>query len=142
MTAALLIDNSAWARLGHTALAPRRSEEIASELEAGGIAVCLPFLLEAGYSARSAAEHGEILAELLSLPFVSIDERVERRALDAQQQLARAGHHRVPPVDILIAALADQHGLGILHYDGDYELILGGTDLGFESEWLVERGSL
>jgi len=142
VSATLLIDNSAWARLGHPELGTERSEEIASELQAGRIGVCLPFLLEAGCSTRSPAEHGEILAELLSLPFVSIDERIERRALDAQHQLAKKGHHRIPPVDILIAALGEVHGLGILHYDGDYELILGATDLGFQSVWLVERGGL
>ncbi|MEO8091665.1 MAG: hypothetical protein ABI726_03010 [bacterium] len=43
---------------------------------------------------------------------------------------------------VLIAALADRHGLGILHYDNDYGLISATTDLAFESVWLAERGSL
>lgn len=142
MRPGLLIDNSAWARLGHTGLDGARSEQVAVDFEAGGIAVCMPFLLEAGYSARSADHHGEIIEELLSLPYVAIDEPVERRALHAQGQLARTGHHRLPPVDLLTAALAEHHGLGVLHYDGDYELILDRTDLDFESVWLAERGSL
>jgi predicted nucleic acid-binding protein len=116
--------------------------EIADALEAGQIAVCLPFLLEAGYSARSAQDHVALLDELLALPRLAIDEEVEDRALDAQRQLARAGHHRLPPVDLLIAAIADRHGVGVLHYDHDYDLIAEKTDLRFASVWLAPRGSL
>jgi hypothetical protein len=47
---------------------------------------------------------------------------------------------RVPP--LLIAAVADRHGLGVLHYDDDYDLIAEKTDLGFESVWLAARGTL
>ena len=111
----------------------RRADELADGLESGRIATCLPFLLEAGYSARSAREHDPLLAELLSLPHYRFDEAVEQRALDAQAQLARVGHHRRPPVDLLIAALADRHDLGILHYDQDYDLIAEKTDLRFDS---------
>jgi hypothetical protein len=45
-------------------------------------------------------------------------------------------------VNLIIAALADTHGLGILHYDGDYEIVFKKTDLRFESVWLVPRGSI
>lgn len=138
----LLIDNSAWARLGHADLPEPRTEEIAAAFEAGEVAVCLPFLLEAGYSARSGPDHARLFEELLSLPYMVIEQGVERRALDAQGQLARAGHHRVPPVDLLIAALAENDGLDLLHYDADYELIAERTDLRFHSLWLAERGTL
>jgi hypothetical protein len=99
-------------------------------------------LLEAGYSARTAADHRDLVDELLALPWAAIDDAVERRAVDAQRQLARTGHHRLPPVDILLAALADRHRLGILHYDRDYDLIAARTDLRFASEWLASAGSL
>jgi len=46
---------------------------------------------------------------------------VERRALDAQRQLPRAGDHQLPPVDLLVA---DRH------------------DLAFKSGWLVPRGTI
>jgi len=142
LTAELLIDNSAWARLDQTRLPQERADEIADWFEQGRIASCLPFLLEAGYSARSARDHDELLADLMSLPNLAIDERVEARAIEAQGQLARAGHHRLPPVDLIIAALADTHRLGILHYDNDYEIVLGKTDLRFRSVWLAPRGSI
>jgi hypothetical protein len=142
LTAELLIDNSAWARLDQASLAQERADEIAGWLEEGRIATCLPFLLEAGYSARSARDHDALLADLMSLPNLVIDERVEARAIEVQGQLARAAHHRLPPVDLIIAALADTHRLGILHYDNDYEIVLENTDLRFDSVWLAPPGSI
>ena len=74
---------------------------------------------------------------LLALPRLLIDEEVERRAIDAQRQLARAGHHRLPPADLIIAATADVHGVGVLHYDHDFDILREKTDLRFDSVWLA-----
>jgi predicted nucleic acid-binding protein len=142
VTGTLLLDNSAWARLADAALNDDRLAEIADALEAGRITTCLPFLLEAGYSARSARDHDQLCAELLALPHYAIDETVEQRALDAQRQIARAGHHRLPPVDVLVAAIADRHRLGVLHYDRDYDVLAEKTDLRFASVWLAPAGSI
>ena len=78
----------------------------------------------------------------MALPRFHIDEGVEQRAVDAQRQLARIGHHRLPPVDLLVAAIADRHRLGILHYDRDYDLLAEKTDLDIMSVWLAPAGSL
>jgi predicted nucleic acid-binding protein len=142
VTGTLLLDNSAWARLADPALPAERVTEIADAIEGGQIVACLPFLLEAGYSARDARDHDRLLAELLALPRYEIDAAVERRAVDAQRQLARVGHHRLPPVDLLVAAIADRHDFGVLHYDHDYDLLAEKTDLRFESVWLAPRGAL
>lgn len=138
----LLLDNSAWVRLADAALPAQRADEIADAVEAGRVAACLPFLLEAGYSARNAREHDQLLDELLALPRYHLDDASEQRALDAQAQLSRVGHHRLPPVDLLVAALADRYELGVLHYDHDYDLIGEKTDLTFDSVWLATRGTL
>jgi hypothetical protein len=140
ITATLLLDNSAWVRLA--ALPDERAAEIADAVEAGRIATCLPFLLEAGYSARSARGHDELVEQLSALPHFALDGAVERRALEAQRQLARVGHHRLPPVDLLVAAVADRHGLGVLHYDGDYDVIAERTELDFDSVWVAPRGEI
>ncbi|MGI8512732.1 MAG: PIN domain-containing protein [Solirubrobacteraceae bacterium] len=142
MSAELLIDNSAWSRLRHPTLARDRAEEIFAAFEAGRIATCLPFLLDAGYSARSASDHATLFERLRALPDAAVDDRVQKRALDAQRQLALTGHHRLPAPDLLLAGVADRHGLGVLHYDSDYDLIAERTDLRFDSVWLAERGSL
>ena len=44
--------------------------------------------------------------------------------------------------DLLVAALADQHGLGVLHYDTDFDTLAGHTTLTFRSRWIAERGSV
>lgn len=139
----LLLDNSAWARLESPSLPESRRLAVAGMIENDGIAVCVPFLLEAGWSARSAAHHEELLADLLQLPFLPIDTDVERGALSAQRDLARRGHQRsASPSDLLIAACAHVNHAGILHYDRDYDLLAELTGLAFESTWLADAGTL
>jgi predicted nucleic acid-binding protein len=142
VSAELLLDNSAWARLGDASVPQHRADEIADALEERRVATCLPFLLEAGCSARSASEHSELIEELLALPLLQIDEEVECRALDVQRQLALSGHHRLPPVDLILTAIADKNGRGVLHYDSDYDVLSSKTDLRFRSVWLAPRGTL
>jgi predicted nucleic acid-binding protein len=142
MSTRLLLDNSAWARIFDPAISEGRADEIAEEFGEERVVACLPFLLEAGYSARSAQDHHEILDELAALDVLPVGPTVERRAVDAQAQLARVGHHRVPPIDIVIAAVADHHNVGVLHYDSDFDVLAEKTDLEFHSVWLAPRGSL
>jgi predicted nucleic acid-binding protein len=112
-------------------------------IERGEIALCAPFLLEAGWSARSAADHDELLADLLHLPYLAIDVDVEAAALAAQSDLARRGHHRsASPSDLLIAACAHINAAGVLHYDRDYDRLVELTSLHFDSQWLAEPGTL
>lgn len=111
-------------------------------IERDELAVCLPFLLEAGYSARTAADHAELLARLRRLPRVAITPAVEELALAAQSELARTGHHRIAPVDLIVAAAAHDAGAGVLHYDRHYDAIAAMTRLDFASEWLAPPGSL
>ncbi|HZV72598.1 MAG TPA: PIN domain-containing protein [Conexibacter sp.] len=138
----LLLDNSAWTRLPRVQLDEQRRADIGRLISEGGIATCLPFLLEAGYSARSARHHRAILSDLGLYPRVEITRDVERLALDAQSDLARVGHHRLRPTDILIAACAHEAGAGVLHYDRDYDVLREHTRLRFDSEWLAPAGSL
>jgi predicted nucleic acid-binding protein len=41
--------------------------------------------------------------------------------------------------DLLIAAAAERHGVAVLHYDHEYELIASVT--GQPVEWVVQRGT-
>jgi hypothetical protein len=43
---------------------------------------------------------------------------------------------------VVIAACAHTAGIGVLHYDGDYDLLATRTSLVFESEWLAPPGVL
>lgn len=142
MTGRLLLDNSAWTRLRASNLQQRRRDELSAWARERRLIACLPFVLEVGYSARSASDHAYLMDELHALPRLLIDEEVEHRAIDAQGQLARAGHHRLAPPDLIIAATADVHGVGILHYDHDFDILREKTDLRFDSVWLAPRGTL
>jgi predicted nucleic acid-binding protein len=139
----LLLDNSAWSRVVAGGLPDDRAETVAGWLEQGQLAICLPFLLEAGYSARASADYQEMMDEFdLLFPRVEIAAAMEDRALLAQRELAARGHHRLAPIDVLIAACAHEAGAGVLHYDRDYDLIAEHTNLSFESVWLAPGGTL
>jgi predicted nucleic acid-binding protein len=138
----LLLDNSAWSQLGQDHVDDERVEEVGAWMAEGEIAVCMPFLLEAGYSAQSAARHRAMMVKFDELPRIVIDENVERIALKAQRELAELGHHRLAPMDVMIAACAHRAEAGVLHYDGDYDILAEHTSLLFVSEWLAPAGTL
>jgi len=138
----LLLDHSAWARLLQGVVPKDRANMIGDWMEQREVVVCLPFLLEAGYSAQSALKYRSTMAKLDRLPRIAIDNEVERIALQAQRELAEIGHHRLPPMDVMIAARAHRAEAGVLHYDGDYDILAEHTSLVFESEWLTPPGTL
>ncbi|MBS1882831.1 MAG: PIN domain-containing protein [Actinobacteria bacterium] len=138
----LLIDNSAWSRLLSGAVPQVRANVVVEMLDADEVATCLPFLLEAGYSARSAADHEQSMDRLGTLPSVSIDSEIEATARKAQRELAAVGHHRLSPIDLMIAACAHEAEYGVLHYDRDYDVIAEHTSLNFESLWVAPSGTL
>lgn len=131
-----LADKSALARVG----SPAVSERIGPLLTDGLIATCPIVDLEVLYSARSASEYEEVLAERRALPTCAVDPDVTTRALEVQRLLARSGRHRVPLPDLLIAATAEVHDLSVLHYDADFDAIAEAS--GQRAEWVVPRGSL
>lgn len=139
----LLLDNSAWSRVVAGRLPADRAEAVAEWVEQRQLAICLPFLLEAGYSARASVDYREMMDEFdLLFPRVEIAAAMEAQALLAQRELAVRGHHRLAPVAVMIAACAHEVGAGVLHYDRDYDLIAEHTSLRFESVWLAPAGTL
>lgn len=143
MSGGWLLDNSAWARLDSDALGEERRDEIAGLLASGRLHTCLPFLLEAGVSARDPDDWAALAEDLAGLPEVPIDAVVERRAREAQHELVRAGLHRaIPLVDLLLAAIAERHDLTLLHYDRDFDRLRDSTTLRFRGDWLAPAGTL
>lgn len=138
----LLLDHSAWSRLIGDLVPEEREETVLDWIGEERLGTCLPFLLEAGFSARTAEEHRVTMGRLEQLPQVLIDREVEHTAQSAQRELAKSGHHRISPTDLIIAACAACADGGVLHYDRDYDLILEHTSLNFESIWLMEPGTL
>lgn len=138
----LLFDNSAWVRLNSVLLPEDRRRQVMGWVERRELVTCMPFLLEMGYSARSGEDHRVLTTGLRRLPHVEIGIRVEGHAFRAQQELAAIGHHRLAPIDVMIAACAHEVGAGVLHYDSDYDVLATRTSLSFVSEWLAPAGSL
>jgi predicted nucleic acid-binding protein len=138
----LLLDNSAWSRLLQGLVPKDRANAIGDWMEQREVAICLPFLLEAGYSAQSAAKYRSMMTKFDRLPRIAIDGEVERMALQAQRELADVGHHRLAPVDVMIAACAHRAEAGVLHYDTDYDILAEHTALTFESVWLAPPETL
>lgn len=111
-------------------------------IEERQIVTSMPLLLEVGYSARSAEDHRTMIANMRRLPHAAIGPEVEEHAFRAQRELAGVGHHRLAPIDIMIAACAHEIDAGVLHYDHDYDILASRTSLRFRSEWLAPPGTL
>jgi len=121
-TSGWLIDKSALARLAHCS----ETELWRQRVIHGLIHISTVTLLEVGFSARSESDWIALQGNppITDMPTESVTPRVETRALEVQQLLARAGTHRAPgPADLLIAAIAEIAGLSVLHVDKDFELI-------------------
>jgi predicted nucleic acid-binding protein len=132
-----LADTSALDRLGKPAVETRLQPLI----DRGLIATCGIVELEMLYSSRNAADY-ERLEQQFSLRFesLSMPDEIWQIARDTQRALASRGAHRgVPLPDLLIAATAARHGVTVLHYDRDYDVIAEVT--GQKAEWVVPAGS-
>jgi predicted nucleic acid-binding protein len=140
----VLLDMSAWARLLLGRVPAPESSRYEEAVRADEVLICEPFRLEALYSARGADEYLQLGEELAALPNVISGPATFRLALDGQAALARepAVAHRVKPIDLMVAAIAHEHGLGVLHYDHDYDTIAAHSGLRVRSVWLAARGSL
>jgi hypothetical protein len=138
-----LLDTSVWARLRDGRIGGNAADDLYGRIERGELALTEPLLLEMRYSARDAADFNLLAEELDAMPLLSLENTAVHRSLAAQAQLAALPNvsHRVKPIDLLVAAVAEYHGTAVLHYDADYQLLAERTDLAFTSVWAAERGS-
>jgi predicted nucleic acid-binding protein len=128
-----LADTSAWNR--STAVADRW-DELRDQLF-----LCSPVRLELLYSARNPATYRALASDLTTIPDLPLDDEVCAAAERAQALLAEASQHRGPvPIDLLVAATAQEYGVTLLHYDRHFDAIAEVT--GQRMEWLAPRGSL
>jgi len=131
-----LIDTSVLHRL--------KNEEVMAKVRAltlnGEIARCSITDLEYLYSARN-EEEWEGASHLLSR-FFNIEIQPEHfvRAVQVQRILAQKSQcgRKIP--DLIIAAVAEQLDLTVLHYDIDFDHIADVT--GQRSEWIIPAGRI
>jgi predicted nucleic acid-binding protein len=130
-----IADKSALARLKHAAVAARLSPILAE------LATCAVIDLEILFSAKTHADVVATLRERRAFPQLAMSQTDFSRAIEVLERLARTGHHRAAGIpDLLIAAVAERHGLTLLHYDKDFDLIAKVT--GQAVEWVVPAGSV
>jgi len=136
--AIVLADKSAVSRAEH----PSVRQEIVDAFNARQIVTCSIVTLELMYSARNVQELEDFDATQSMLRDIPMTDSIHRAALTAIRELALrgAGRHRVPVVDVLIAAAAQEAGIGVLHYDHDFDRLA--EVLHFSSVWLAPVGSL
>lgn len=133
-----LLDTSALVRSRRSPDVQRRLTDIG----ATHLRVCTPVLLELGYNARNAEEHETVLGFVTAAYSPAhLTVAAEKRAVQIQRLLAARNYHRAARLpDLLIAAVAEEHGLTVLHYDHDFDLIA--EVAGLSHEWVVQRGSV
>jgi predicted nucleic acid-binding protein len=134
-----LVDTSAFSRLV-------RDEAVAvpwrRALSAGYLAICPVTELEILCSARSKADRDSYLPLLrATFDWVLMPDRVFNRAAEVQAVMTDHGTHRsAGPVDLLVAAAAELHGLVLLHYDRDFVQVARAT--GQPLRWVAEPGTV
>lgn len=138
VVARYLIDTSAAARMNIVAVTDRLAEIIALGL----VATTAVLDAEALYSARSPAEYEQIRRDReLAYEYLPTNDEHWRAALNAQRRLAQLGQHRAVGVSALLtAAVAADHRVTVIHYDGDFDT--AATVIEFQHEWVAPRGTL
>ena len=111
-------------------------------IEAGLVGTCGIIELEVRFSARSHPEYEAVAADRrLGYEWFAMPDEIWDRALEVQHDLsARDELRAVKFPDLLIAATAERHGLGVIHYDADYDHIAAITRQ--PVEWVVPAGSV
>ncbi len=134
----LLADTSAWVR-------NRRPKVREAWEEAAGdrrIVTAPPVVFELLYAARDGEDFDRVAQCVDRLHVLRLTQCALSAARAAMRELAHAGPgaHRVPQPDLLIAAIAQEAGAAVLHYDHHYDRL--SEILGFASIWMAPPGSL
>ena len=116
-----LADTSAWTNRYKSAAV---DADFGTRSLTSRIATCGMVMLEMLWTAHDAAEFMTLRAGLEALPQIAITAAAWERAADVWEELVRSGRHRqITPPDLLIAAAAEVAGVGLCHYDRDFETI-------------------
>jgi predicted nucleic acid-binding protein len=107
----------------------------------GRVLVCDLIVLELVRLTPNQSRASEVAQRLNAFETVTMSAKLWHRARQLQDLLAASGdHRRVPPVDLLIGAAAEQAEVPLVHYDRDYERIARVSAL--QQHWLVPDGTL
>jgi hypothetical protein len=135
-----LFDTGVW-----TWARDRRFPELASwfnaQVAAERVLVCDLVVLELVRLAPNESRAGEVEERLDAFESIDMGVSLWRSTRKLQALLSKSGdHRRVPPVDLLIGAAAEQANVPIVHYDRDYERLAKVGKL--QQHWFVPDGTL
>lgn len=111
-------------------------------IDDGDLVMVTPVLLEVGHTARDPQAWDRMMTSYGAFPVMAPTGETHAIALEIQGALWHGGKVRAAGAfDILVAALAIEHGATVIHYDRDYEHIAD-VDARLRHEWVAPRGSL
>ena len=132
-----IADTSVWARKDEL-------PEFGMRFIAGLVGVTDMIVIELRYSARDAADYAQIEQDLGGCALYRVEPRDWDDGRRVWRELLRRGggpqHRQVGHQDLLTASVAARHGLTVVHYDADYDLIASVTDQ--PVRWVAQQGSL
>lgn len=133
-----LADTSAWTNRHKD---PGVEADFDARILAGEIATCPQVTVELLWTAQTQREFKELREDLGALPQVPVEGATWKRAIEVWQELVEGGRHRqAKPADLLVAAAAEIAGVGVCHYDADFEAIASVT--GQQVRAIAPLGSL
>lgn len=134
----LVVDTSAWARAHHPLVREPWKEALLGRRLRISPVVRFEILL----SARDGQSFDTLAERLSALQAAPLNVSVIRAAEHAMRTLAHrsAGAQRLPIVDYLVAASAQELGAAVIHYDRDYDTLAELME--FESIWLAPAAAL
>lgn len=121
---------------------PEVAARLAPLIEAGLVATTAQLDAEALYSARNPADYEQLWSDRrAAYEYLPTNDEHWQTALGAQRKLASTGRHRaVGMADLLIATLAADHDMTLIHYDADFEI--AAEVLPFRHQWVLERDTI
>ncbi|HEX6688483.1 MAG TPA: PIN domain-containing protein [Solirubrobacterales bacterium] len=134
----LLVDTSAWARAGH----PTTRDRWLAVLLGDRLRLSPLIRIEILLSARGGSQFDTLAERLDTIRAAPLSSSIVRAAEAGMRGLAHrsAGAQRLPVVDYLVAATAQELGGAVIHYDRDYDTLAELME--FESIWLAPAGAL
>lgn len=134
----LVVDTSAWARAHH----PQVRQSWQAALLDRRLRIPPAVRFEILLSARDGESFDTLAERLSALHAAPFGTSVIAAAEGAMRTLAHrsAGAQRLPIVDYLVAASAQELGAAVIHYDRDYDTLASLME--FESIWLAPAGTL
>ena len=117
-------------------------EWLRAAILADAVAICDQVVIEYLRGARNQSEFAEFEAVLSAFPWLRIEPADWDRVRSVYRALSgvTGGYQQsVPIADALIAAVAERHDVGVVHYDEDYDRVAAIT--GQPVRWVMPRGS-